>query len=92
MTGVTLAEAQDDFCWFKGTRRRYRLRRTAGGGGWLIRRRTGRVMLRCWAPALPKAIPDNDEALRPYWFLAAWPELSAATRAELIKEARTERG
>jgi hypothetical protein len=85
---VTPAEAQDDAGWFRGTRRRYRLRRTADGGGWIIRRRAGGILLRSWAPALPDALPDNDEALRPYWYLAAYPELPAAQRHALIQEAR----
>jgi hypothetical protein len=84
---VTLAEAQEDWAWFRGTRRRYRLRRTADGC-WLIRRRAGGVLLRVRAPTLPIALPDNDEALRPFWFAAAWPELSADHRSELISEAR----
>jgi hypothetical protein len=84
---VTDIEAGDDRDWFARTKRRYRLRRQ-GTSGSLIRRRTGQVYLRVWAAKLPAAMPHSDEALRPYWFLAAYPELPAAQRAELIKEAR----
>ena len=84
---VTGAEAQDDFGWFKGTRRRYRLRRS-GAGGWLIRRRAGRVYLRFWVPSLPGEIADNDEVIRPFWFTAAWPDLPAKQCSAMIIQSR----
>lgn len=85
---VTEADAVGDGAWFSANRRRYRLRRAAEGGGWLIRRRRGLVMLRVWAPSLPASAPDNDESLRAFWFLAAYPDLPAKRRDTLIKEAR----
>ena len=84
---VTQADAQDDWAWFKGSRRRYRLRRTADGCS-IIRRRRGGVLLRAWAPTLPISLPDTDESLRPYWFATAYPSLPAKRRASMITEAR----
>lgn len=89
---VTEAAAQDDWAWFKGTKRHYRLRRTADGC-WLIRRRAGGVLLRVRSETLPISLADDDLTLRPYWFVCAYPDLPAKRRATLIKEARqSERG
>ena len=85
---LTAAEAMDDQAWFGANRRRYRLRRAPEGGGWLIRRRRGLVLLRCWSPSVPAGAPDNDEALPPYWYLAAYPNLPARRRDALVKDAR----
>jgi hypothetical protein len=85
---VTPGAVLDDTSWFAAhRRRRYRVRRDPQGGFWLIRRRQGRVFLRTWAAALPR-MPDDDDAIRAWWFRTAWPELPAKTRAKLIGEAR----
>jgi hypothetical protein len=85
---VTAGDVFNDTAWFDANpRRRYRICRATAGGWWLVRRRRGRVFLRAWAARLPR-MPDNDEAIRPFWFFAAWPALPADTRAELVKEAR----
>jgi len=79
--------AADDRNWFADhPGRRYRARRI-GGDVWIVRRRS-RALLRTWTATLPPGLPDTDEALRPAWFAAAWPDLNPRTRAELVKEAR----
>jgi hypothetical protein len=90
---VTLAETHDDWAWFGRGRRRYRVRRAPCGGWWLVRRRSGGMYLRAWLAQLPPGLADDDKTIRPYWFLAAWPDLPATKRAELVKDVRKlERG
>lgn len=85
---LTAAAAIDDSAWFAThLGRRYRIRLDPAGGWWLVRRRRGGVFLRCWADRLPR-MPDNDTAIRAWWFRTAWPELSPKVRAKLISEAR----
>jgi hypothetical protein len=90
---ITDGEARDDWSWFGRGRRHYRLRRTTDGGGWIIRRRAGGVLLRVWTPSLPASLADSDEAIGPFWFSTAWPDLATGLRSKLIKRARQlERG
>jgi hypothetical protein len=85
MPAVTHADAIDDRDWFGSHKgRRYRVRRSAKGW-WIVRKRTGGVMLRTWVAELPPGdLPDTDKALRPVWFDAAWGELTPLERAELV--------
>jgi hypothetical protein len=85
---VTEQEATADRRWFsENPQRRYRIRWT-DGFEWLVRRR-GTVLLRTIAVGgLPRGVPDADNALRPVWFGAALPQLTAAERAELTKLAK----
>ena len=41
---------------------------------------------RCSAHATERLPPDRDDALRAAWVAAAWPGMSAAARAELVRE------
>jgi hypothetical protein len=85
---VTAADVAADRDWFAtNPRRRYHARK-ALGGVWVVRKRSGGVFLRTWAAALPRHIPDTDDALRVQWFVAAWPMLEDSMRDELIRDAR----
>jgi hypothetical protein len=84
---VSELDAGDDRIWFRDNpTRRYRLRQ-AEGGWWLIRRRGRSAMLRVFSETMGR-VPDNDEALRGYWFSSAYPTLSQDELLELIADAR----
>jgi hypothetical protein len=86
--GVTAADVFDDQQWFADhPERRYRRRPGPDGAVWVIRRRGRAVYLRALVTTGIR-YPDNDEALRQLWFLAAWPDLTPLERDELIKAAR----
>jgi hypothetical protein len=85
MPAVEAGEALGDRVWFtRYPYRRYRMRQ-GEQGWWLIRRRSGGVMLRTWTAALPRGLPDRDSALREAWVAAAWPGLNPIERAELTR-------
>jgi hypothetical protein len=80
---ITAADVFSDRQWFfDHPGRRYR-----------ARRRGREVMLRVFAAAVPKSVPDNDEAWRGIWFSVAWPTLQQDELKELVDAARQlERG
>jgi hypothetical protein len=80
LPAVSQGEALNDAVWFaRRPGRRYRLRPGPDGTAWIVRRTL-------FTPAFP--YPDTDEALRPAWFLAAYPDLNPRERDELAKVAR----
>jgi hypothetical protein len=87
MITVTEIEAGGDRAWFTDNPyRRYRLRGEPGNW-WIIRRRTGDVLLRTACTSVPPGpIEHCDKALRRAWIDSAWRELNPAQREELLKE------
>ena len=87
---VTDIESGDDRAWFAThPNRRYRVRQ-AETGWWLVRRRSGGVLLRSWAATLLPGLPDTDNALCEAWCAAAYPGLSPLERAKLVRLAGRE--